>query len=174
MTRLLLPIIAVSMIVGCGKPEPAIDIWAAAATGDIDAIKQHVDFGTDINAKEPGNGSTPLIVAAFYGYTDAMKVLVANGASLDLQNNQGSTALHTAAFICNPEAVSLLLLRGANTEIKNNFGRTALESVAGEWDAEIESRYVQIAGALNLELDLERIKAVRPQVAALIRQHNER
>jgi len=161
-------------MVGCGKQEPAIDIWAAAATGDIAAIKQHVDFGTDINAKESANGSTPLIVAAFSGHTDAMRLLVENGAGLDLQNNQGSTALHTAAFICYPDAVALLLDRGANTEIKNNFGRTALESVSGEWNAEIESRYVQIAKALNLELDLERIKAVRPQVAELIRQHNER
>jgi Ankyrin repeats (3 copies) len=174
MKQLLLPIIAASILVGCGKKEPAIDIWTAAATGNITVIKQHISIGTDLDAKEPMNGSSPLIVAALYGHTQAMKLLVENGASLDIQNNQGSTALHTATFICHPEAVALLLEQGANPEIKNNFGRTALEAVSGEWTSEIEGRYTQIARALNLELDLKRIKAVRPQVAELIRRHNER
>jgi ankyrin repeat protein len=173
MKRLLLPLVAATILVGCGKQEPAVDIWTAAGAGNIEVIKQHVSFGTDVNAKEPKNGSTPLIVAALYGQTGAMKVLVENGANLDLQNNQGSTALHTAAFVCQTDAVAFLLEHGANPDIKNNFGRTALEAVSGEWNSELAARYTQIAVALQLDLDLARIQELRPQVAELIRQHNE-
>lgn len=170
--RLLIPMVAASILVGCGKKEPTTDIWTAAATGNVDAVREHVSFGTDLDSREPGNGSTPLIVASLYGQTEVMKILVENGANLDLQNNQGSTALHTAAFVCQPEAVTFLLEKGANAELKNNYGRTALEAVSGEWNSEIEGRYTQIAAALQLNLDLNRIKAARPQVAEILRQHN--
>lgn len=173
MIRLLLPIIATSIVLGCAKKEPAIDIWTAAAAGDIAAIKQHINFGTDLNAKEPTNGSTPLIVAAFYGQTEVMKLLVENGADLNSQNNQGSTALHTAAFVCYPEAVAFLLEKGANVQLKNTWGRTALESVSGEWNSQVEGLYTQFAEALKVDLDLERIKSARPQVAELLRRHDE-
>ena len=173
MTRTLLPLLAVSLLTGCANKEPSVDIWTAAATGDLAAIRQHAGIGTDLNAGDPVNGSSPLIVAAFYGQTEAMKLLVQNGAKLDVQNNQGSTALHTAAFVCRPEAVAFLLEKGANPNLKNTYGRTPLEAVSGEWNSEIEARYTQIATALKLELDLRRIKAVRPQVAELLRRHNE-
>ena len=40
-------------------PEPDIDIWEAAKNGDIQAIKQHIMFGTDLSSKHSNRDNTP-------------------------------------------------------------------------------------------------------------------
>ena len=47
------------MLVGCG---PSVDIWTAADKGNIEAVKQHIAAGTDLDAKMQG-GHTPLLYA---------------------------------------------------------------------------------------------------------------
>ena len=107
-------VIAFLIVYGQIEPQstaavPSVDIWTAAATGNLDAIKQHVSAGTDLNAKEPTNGSTPLIVAAVYGQTEAARLLIEKGARVNARDNKGSTALLTAAFFGHTETVKLLL-----------------------------------------------------------------
>ena len=154
-----------------GKPQaPGIDIWTAAAQGNLEAIKQHLKAGTDLNAKEPTGGSTPLIVAAVFGQTKAARLLIENGANVNAKNNEGSVALLAAAFLGHPATVKLLLEKGADVNAKNNNGQTALDAVAGEWNQELEGVYRYVAGILQIQLDLERIKAVRPKIAALLRK----
>ena len=53
-------IFVIALVVGYGQIEPqstaaapSIDIWTAAAQGNLEAIKQHVSAGPDFNAKEP-------------------------------------------------------------------------------------------------------------------------
>ena len=175
MKRLLLPIIVALMLVGCGNEEQAqeADIWTAAATGDSGAIERHVAAGTDIDAKDPAGGASPLIVAALYGQTEVAEVLIGNGANVDSRNNDGATALHVAAFFCHPEMVAFLLQQGADLEARNRYGQTALETVAGEWSSDLEGIYNMVAGLWKLELNLERIRDLRPQVAELIRRQAE-
>ena len=68
MKHLLLTTVAAVLLVGCGKsqsPEPPtakapdISIHEAAGEGNIEAVKQHLAAGTDVNAKEEW-GWTPL------------------------------------------------------------------------------------------------------------------
>ena len=62
--------------------EETVDIWKAASKGNIEAIKQHLEAGTDVDAKESPGGSTPLLVAAVFGRTEAAvggQSLAANG-----------------------------------------------------------------------------------------------
>ena len=56
MKHLLLTTIAAVFLVGCG---PSVDIWEAARTGNIEAVKQHIAAGADVNAKDAA-GNTPL------------------------------------------------------------------------------------------------------------------
>jgi hypothetical protein len=169
--RRVIPLIAAAMFLGCAEKEPPIDIWTAAATGSKGVIEQHVVFGTDLDGREPAGGSSPLIVAAVFGRTEAARLLVENGASLDQPNNDGSTPLHVAAFFCHLETVQLLLEQGADIEVRNSYGKTALESVSGEWSSALEGAYTMIGEMWKLDLDLERIREARPQVADLIRRH---
>ena len=79
---------------------PEMDIHTAAFLGDLKAIQQHIDAGSDLDLREPSVGSSPLISAAVFGKTEVAKVLIEGGADINLQNNEGSTALHSAAFLC--------------------------------------------------------------------------
>ena len=42
---------------------PSVDLWTAAATGNIGALKEHKAAGTNLNAADP-NGSSALHAAA--------------------------------------------------------------------------------------------------------------
>ena len=62
MIHLLLTTIAAVLLVGCGESQsitkaPDISIQKAATIGHIDAVKQHLAAGADVNAK--ANGKTP-------------------------------------------------------------------------------------------------------------------
>src|SRR5687768_18276294 len=77
---------------------PQIDIHTAVVTGNIEALKQHISAGSNINEKDPFGGSSPLISASVFGKTEEARVLIDAGADLNFQNNDGSTALHSASF----------------------------------------------------------------------------
>ena len=55
MKHLPLTTIAAVVLVRCG---PSVDIHQAVNDGNIEAVKQHLDAGTDVNAKD--DGLTPL------------------------------------------------------------------------------------------------------------------
>ena len=80
--------------------EPAsVSIHTAALQGNVEAIRQHIKAGTDLNEKDAW-GSTPLIIAATFGKTEVAKALIGAGADMNATNNDGATALHAAAFLC--------------------------------------------------------------------------
>ena len=45
----LIAIVAAVLVVGCG---PSVDIYDAAVEGNIEAVKQHLAAGADVNAKD--------------------------------------------------------------------------------------------------------------------------
>jgi hypothetical protein len=59
--------------------------------------------------------------------------------------------------------------KGAKVNAKNIRGETPLDAVAGDWSQELEGIYNFLAELWKLQLDLERIKATRPRIAALLR-----
>ncbi len=151
------------------KP-PSVDIHAATFLGDLKAIQQHIEAGSDLDEKEPTVGSSPLISAAVFGKTEVARALIEGGASVDLQNNEGSTALHSAAFLCRLEIVEMLLEKGADKDLLNNFGSTALQSVSGPF-SDVKFIYDQFSkdlGPLGFKLDYKYVEATRPKIAELL------
>jgi ankyrin repeat protein len=152
------------------KP-PQIDINSAVVTDNIEAVKQHIAAGSNINEKDPFGGSSPLISASVFGKTEIAKVLIEGGADLDIQNNDGSTALHSAAFFCRPEIIDMLLDKGADKTIRNKFGATAYESVAAPFE-DVKSAYDMMGTMLSpmgLKLDYDYIQKTRPEIAATLK-----
>jgi len=150
---------------------PNVDIHTATLLGDLDAIKQHIAAGTDLNEKEPALGSTPLISAAVFGKTEIAFALIEAGADLNLKNSEGSTALHSAAFLCRLEIVEKLLENGADKELLNNYGSTALQSISAPF-SDVKFIYEQFSkdlGPLGFKLDYAYVEATRPKIAELLR-----
>ncbi len=107
-----------------------MDLWTAAGTGNIEAIRQHVATGTDLNAKEPAGGSTPLLVAALYGQTEAARLLIEKGAKLEAKNNDGATPLTAGSWGGGPEwaaADCCNLFAGAGEEMTRRHGGRSVE-----------------------------------------------
>ncbi|MBC8471859.1 MAG: ankyrin repeat domain-containing protein, partial [Planctomycetes bacterium] len=145
-----------------------IGIWTAAARGNIDAIEQHLKAGTDIDAMEPQGGSTPLMVAAAFGQANVAELLIEKGANVNARSSDGGTALHGAAFFCHAEIVKLLLAKGVDIGAENVRGETALYGVTAPWSQDVEGIYGYIGGLLKMPLDMERIKAERPAMVAML------
>ena len=78
---------------------PEISIHDAATHGDIEAVKQHIAAGTDVNAKGRKSGTAPLHCAAGSNRNEEIvELLIANGANVNATNIHGLTPLHTAAL----------------------------------------------------------------------------
>lgn len=152
------------------KP-PQIDIHTAVITDNLDAVKQHIAAGSDMNERDPFGGSSPLISAAVFGKTEIAKALIDAGVKLDLKNNDGSTALISAAYFCRPEIVRMLLEKGTDRSIKNNFGASAYESVMLPFEDVKESYDMmgKILGPMGLKLDYAYIEKTRPEIAEMLK-----
>jgi uncharacterized protein len=150
---------------------PQIDIHTAVVTGNMEALKQHIAAGSNINEKDPFGGSSPLISASVFGKVEEAKVLIEAGADVNFQNNDGSTALHTAAFFCRPEIVRMLLAKGADKTIKNKYGETAYESVTTPF-SNVKGAYDmmgKVLGPMGLKLDYPYIEKTRPEIATMLK-----
>lgn len=148
---------------------PEMEIHTAALLGNLKAIRDHIEAGTDLDEKD-AYGSTPLLIAATFGKTEVAKALIEAGADVNITSNDGATALHTAAFLCRTEIVRALLNNGADKHIKNNFGSTALESVSGPFEDVrfIYDKFSKDLGPLGLKLNYEHIKVSRPVIAEIL------
>jgi NAD(P)-dependent dehydrogenase (short-subunit alcohol dehydrogenase family) len=152
------------------QPSAGVGLHEAAFVGDLQALRQHIAAGADLNARDP-SGASALIIAATFGQTEVARYLIAAGADVNQQNNDGSTALLAAALFCRTEIVEALLANGADKQIRNNVGSTALEVVKGPFD-EAKGIYDYLRTALQpygLELDYARIEATRPRIAEMLR-----
>ncbi|HNU88835.1 MAG TPA: ankyrin repeat domain-containing protein [Ferruginibacter sp.] len=150
---------------------PEVDIHTAVMTGNMEALKQHIAAGSNLNEKDPLGGSSPLISASLFGKTEMASALMEAGADLNFQNNDGSTALHTASFFCRPEIVTMLLNKGADKTIKNKYNQTAYESVAGSF-AEVKPSYDALGKMLEpmgLKLDYAFLEKTRPRIANMLK-----
>ena len=154
------------------NPGAAIDIGKAAGMGDLEALKRHIQAGTDLNQRGPDQ-STPIMTATVFGRAGAAKVLIEAGADLNLKDKDGSTALLMASFFAHPEIVEALLAADADPNIKNNSGSTALDTVQAPWE-EIRRIYEYVGELLaptGLILDYGRIRETRPQIAETLREN---
>ena len=78
------------LVVGCG---PSVDIYKAVGTGNIEAVKEYLAAGGDVNAKDD-DGRTPLHYAAS---KEIAELLIASGADVNAKTDDGETPLDWAS-----------------------------------------------------------------------------
>jgi ankyrin repeat protein len=114
--KLLLTTIAAVLLVGCG---PSVDIHHAAATGNIEAVKQHLAAGTDVNSgafpSKKRSGWTPLHRATQRGHKEIAELLIAKGADVNTKDDDGETPLDWAILNDETEIADLLRKQGGKT-----------------------------------------------------------
>ena len=75
-----------------------LDIWIAAANGNIEVAKQAIADGADVNGGlEAGDlGGTPLHTAVDKGHKEIVELLIAEGADVNANKRSGKTPLDSA------------------------------------------------------------------------------
>ena len=124
MKHLLLTTIAAVLVVGCAttqSPEPPttkvldVPILAAAYNGNIEAVKQHLSNGVDVNVKGGFADGTPLHYAAANGHKEIAELLIEKGADLNAKDEDGGTPLDVAISFRQTKIADLLRVIGGKT-----------------------------------------------------------
>lgn len=87
-------------------------LMVAAERGDSEAVKQ-LASNTNVNAVGP-RGKTALHIASFEGNEECVRILIANGASLNAQDYNEETPCEIAIRMRNNAIARLLLANGAS------------------------------------------------------------
>ena len=140
------------------------DFWTMAGAGNLQAVKEHLAKGLDINAKNK-DGATALQIATLLGQYEIAELLVQKGADVNAKANDGTTALHSAAFLGRHKEAKLLLENRIDADIRNNDGATAIDILNLDW------RTTQfVAQMLSLQVDKEKVEDGRNRIKKLLGQ----
>ena len=185
MKHLLVTTIAVVVLVACGTTQPPetptakapdISIHKAADDGNIEAIKQHIAAGTDVNSNyewtplhaaanketaelliakgadinaKDDTGGTPLFWAALEGNEEVAELLIGQGADVNAAGPKGWTALHWAVAMAQKKSVELLIGEGADVNAKDVIYGTPLDNVGRFYDTATKAKEADLDNLLR-------------------------
>jgi uncharacterized protein len=114
---------------------PPLDLFEAAALGLHEMLRELLDSGDDI-ASWSTDGFSPLHLAAFFGRTATVQMLLERGAPVDRASRNGMkvTPLHSAAAGHHAGIGALLLAAGADPNARQGGGFVPLHAAAQNGD----------------------------------------
>ena len=92
------------------EPAPLIE---AVVQGDLTALQERLAAGANPNTQKDQFGWTALMVAAYEGKIDAVRILLDSGARIGVKNTINQTALDIAVKADKTEIADLLRSRGS-------------------------------------------------------------
>ena len=122
---------------------------------------------------------TPLHCAIRSDSINTVKILVENGALVNVTDENGMTPLHAAVNNCNSEIVDYLIGRDAYLNLKDEkYGRTELHTAVINGQGEIVDLLIQEGAKINIQdtdgknpLDYARYHGF-DRIAAMLEKHN--
>ena len=152
-------------------------LMKAVQANDAAAVKKLIAQGANVNELD-ASGDAPLVMAAYQGRTEIVKLLLEAGADVAaVDPGMKATALHAAAYAGRTEAARLLIEYHIDIDKQGPFnGYTALHDAIWQNNVEVAEVLIQAGANLTLKahsgetpLDFARSKN-RTQIAALIEQ----
>jgi ankyrin repeat protein len=131
----------------------ALDLFEAAALGEIDALQQALKE-TAVN--QPGKDGFPALgLACYLGQYEASRILLEAGADANqaASNPSRITPLHAAMARQDLELVKLLLAHGADANAAQGNGVTPLHSAAHSGQLELARVLVEAGATINARMD---------------------
>jgi len=100
------------------EPDPVVDVYSAAAYGDLERLREFVERGGAAAAlREPdGNGYHALQWAALNNYPHVALYILEHGADVNAADHAQQTALHWAAVRGATSGADVLVEHGARVE----------------------------------------------------------
>ena len=133
---------------------PKVSIHVATQKKNLEAIKQHLDAGTDINKKDK-NGATALHRAARYRLLEIVEFLIENGANVAARDDRGETPLHHQTKA--KKIIEVLISKGADVNARDKSGQSSLHEAAGGYNSHsIVKLFVDHGADVNLKDNSER------------------
>jgi uncharacterized protein len=127
---------------------PELDIFDAASVGRTARVAELLDRDPSLVNAYSRDGFFPLGLAAFFGYPETVRLLLARGADVTqvARNPMGIQAIHAAVGGPSREAVELVVEAGAPINAQQHKGWTALHEVVNKKDLDL-TRYFLAHGA---------------------------
>ncbi|XP_067272880.1 ankyrin repeat domain-containing protein 6b [Pseudorasbora parva] len=100
----------------------------ASHKGQAEHVVQLINKGAKVAVTK--NGRTPLHLAAYKGHIAVVRILLAAGCDLDIQDDADQTAVHRAAVVGNTDVISALVQEGCALDRQDKDGNTALHEAA--------------------------------------------
>ena len=116
-----------------------LDIFDAAATGNVDAVRALLAGNLAAVDDHGPDGYTALHLAAFFGYLDVARLLLGRGADPNAValNESRVTPLHAAVAARHRDTAGLLMALGASPNAVQRGGYTPLHAAARAGDEAI-------------------------------------
>lgn len=117
-----------------------LDFWEAATIGDTGRVSELVRDQPGIVASRSPDGFTALHLAAFFGHTETVRILIDAGADVSARTTNAlvNQPIHAAAAGPSAlECVRLLVEAGADVNERQSGGFTPLMSVARGGDVAV-------------------------------------
>ncbi len=142
------------------------ELLQAIQKGDDKKVRELLRGGVNPNGKNK-NGTTALLLAAYYGFETISKTLIDSGADVNYQNPSGISPLIYAASKGSREIIKLLLQYGASPTLKDENGYNALM-----WAVEQTQEFV-IPTLIQYTTDLQTVNKKGQTVYDLARKTGE-
>ena len=123
----------------------AKELFQVIRRGEISAMRRVLERNPKLTSSVDENGSTPLILAAYWAGTAEVKELLARGADPNAKNDSGVAALIPATD--NLETTRLLVEAGADVNARTEGGESALIVAARRAGATPVAVYLLAKGA---------------------------
>ena len=127
-------------------------LHGAVVAGHIGVLESLITDETNIDAIDV-HGQTPLFLAAYYGRSEMLRLLVNNGAKLERRNGKcGQTALHIATINNKYVSIKALLEFEFDVDLQDIYGATALHEAANQNDIKSAMLLLKVGARKDIKM----------------------